>query len=32
MDAMDMTSRRKIKESLHDPALDDMMKDKMSEE
>ena len=32
MEGMDMSSRKKIKESLFDPSLDEMIKDKLSEE
>ena len=32
IDAMDMSSKKKIKESIMDPSLDDMMKDKLSED
>ena len=32
MEEMDMSTKKKIKESLMDPSLDEMIKDKLSEE
>ena len=32
MEGMDMTSRKKIKESFMDPSFDEMMTDKLNEE